>query len=144
MLAGRIAEFRGAKICHLEFHRDSALLLVVLQRTGHERQICGKIRRQLLDILLLHPAVQHFFLQRNVNLFVRIARSLTLVVKGPHECVGEEDPGKALGIEIVGHHRPIGNAAFDIQLVEDVGKIRVAAGFLEFGFLLHQPLGVLG
>ena len=96
----------------------------------------------MFDVLLLHPAVQHLFLQRDVDLLVAIAGALALVVERPHERIGEKHPGKALGIEIVGHHGPVGHALLDIQLVEQVGKIRVALRLLQFSFFLHQPLGV--
>src|SRR5438270_9347883 len=102
----RIAEGRGPKISDLELHRNAAALRVFLQRLADEFKIIGKARRQLADIFLLHPAMQHLLLQRDVTALVGIPRSLALIIEGPQESIGEKYPGEALCIEVVRHHRP--------------------------------------
>ena len=143
LLARGIAEFCRAEIRHFKLHGDAALFLIVFEHAADERQISGEIRRQLFHVFLLHPAMQHFLLQRDIDFLVPIAGALALIIKGPHEGIGEEDPGKALGIEIVRHHRPVGDALLDIQLVENIGEVGVALRLLQLGFLLHQPFRVL-
>ena len=141
----RIAEGRGPKISDLELHRNAAALRVFLQRLADEFKIIGKARRQLADIFLLHPAMQHLLLQRDVNALVGIARSLALIIEGPHESIGEKYPGEALRIEVVRHHRPICHRTLDVDLVEDGIEIRCARELLlDFILLVQQPLGMFG
>ncbi len=121
-----------------------ALFLIVFERLRDELQVVVEAGGQSLDLFLLHPAVQHLLLQRNVDRLVAIARLLFLIVEGPHERVGEEDPDEALGIEVVGHHGAIGDALLDIELVEQIREIRIALLLLQLRFLADQPLGVLG
>src|SRR5438128_10368950 len=85
LLARGIAEFCRAEVGHFELHGDSALLLIVFKHAAEEAQIPGEISRPRLHVLLLHPAVQHLLLQRNVNFLVAIAGALALVIKGPHK-----------------------------------------------------------
>ena len=135
--------FVGAEIRHFKLHGDAALFLIVFEHAADECQISREVRRQLVHVFLLHPAMQHLLLQRDIDFLVPIARALALIVKGPHERIGEEHPGKALGIEIVRHHRPVGDALLDVQLVENIGEVGVALRLLQFGLLLHQPFRVI-
>src|SRR5262249_22951652 len=96
--AARITELCRAEISNLKLHRDPAFLLIVRQRARYESKIIIKLLGKLADILLLHPPMQHFLLKRNIDLLVRVARGLTLVVKRPHEGVGEENPREAFRI----------------------------------------------
>src|SRR5437763_16126495 len=65
--ASRLAEFRRTKVCDLKLHRDPALLLIVFQSAAYESQVVVEFCRELYDFLLLHPAVQHFFLQSKLK-----------------------------------------------------------------------------
>ncbi len=125
--ASRLAKFRRTEVSDFKLHRDPALLLIVFQRAGYEGKVVVEFCGELANTLLLHPAVQHFFLQRNVNLFVGIARCFTLVVKRPHERICEEDPWEAFGVQIIRHHRTIRNTPLDIEFIQNVRKILIAA-----------------
>src|SRR5581483_9539928 len=72
LLARRIVEPGRAKISDFELHRNPALLLIVLKRLGDKFQIAVEVGGKLTDCLLLQPAMQHFFLQRNIYLLVRV------------------------------------------------------------------------
>ena len=87
--------------------------------------------------------MQHFLLQRDIDFLIAIARALALIIEGPHEGIGEENPGKAPGVEIVRHHRPVGDALLDVQLVENIGEVGAALRLFQLGFLLHQPFRML-
>ncbi len=88
--------------------------------------------------------MQHLFLQRDVNLLVRIARSLLPVIEGKQERVCEKNPGKTLGIEVVSHGGAIGDGAFDVQFVENIGEVSIALRLLQLRLFLDQPFHVLG
>src|ERR1035437_3436428 len=62
---GGIAERRRAEIGDLKLHGDAASLRIVLEHLADELQIVGEGAWKFADIFLLHPAVQHFFLQGN-------------------------------------------------------------------------------
>src|SRR5439155_23724454 len=95
--ASRLAKFRRTEVSDFKLHRDTALLLIVFQRAGYEGKVVVEFCGELANTLLLHPAVQHFFLQRNVNLFVGIARCFTLVVNGHMNESGKKTHWKRLG-----------------------------------------------
>ncbi len=140
-----IAESRRAEIGDFKFHGDAAAFRIVFQHLADELQIVGERGRKLADVFLLHPAMQHLFLQRNEDAFVGIARGLALIVERPHERIGEEDPGKALRIEIVGHHGAVGHRTFDVDFVENRVEVGGAGELLlQFGLLVEQPFRVLG
>ena len=139
-----IAESGRAEVGDFKLHRNAATLGIVLQHLTDEFQIVAEHRGKLADIFLLHPAVQHFFLQRNVDAFVGIARRLVLVVERPHERVGKEDPGKPFGIEVVGHHGAVRHGCFNVDLVEnriEVGRSREL--LLQLRLLVEQPFCML-
>ncbi len=96
-------------------------------------------------MFLQHPAMQHFFLQGNEDAFVGIARGLALIVERPHEGVGEENPGEALGIEVVGHHSAVRDRTLGIQFVENRIEVGGAGELpLEFRFFGDEPFCMLG
>ena len=76
---------RRTEISHFKLHRDAASLGIVFEHLADELQVVRERCGKLADILLLHPAVEHLFLERNEYAFIRIAPGLTLVVKRPHE-----------------------------------------------------------
>ena len=136
LLAARISEPERTEVGDLKLHGDAALLLIVLKRLADELQIIVEASGCPLDMLLLHPAVQHLLLKRNVNLLVPVAGAFLLVIEGPHERVGEEDPDEALGIEIVGHHGAVGDALLDVELVQEIREVSSALLLFSSAFLL--------
>ena len=84
--------------------------------------------------------MQHFLLQRNIDFLIAIASTLSLVVERPHKRIGKEHPGKTFGIEVVRHHGPVRDTLLDVQLVEQIGKIRVALAFLNSAFFCTSHL----
>ncbi len=89
--------------------------------------------------------MQHLFLQRNVDAFVRIARRLALIVERPHKRIGKENPGKALWVEVVGHHGAVRHRTLNVDLVENRVEVGCAGELLlQFGLLVEQPFRVLG
>src|SRR5579872_6195677 len=91
-----IAESRGTEVGNFELHRNSAALGIIFQRAADEVQVVSERSRQFADVLLLPPAMQHLFLQWNVDALVGIAPRLSLIVERPHKGVSEEDPRKTL------------------------------------------------
>ena len=88
--------------------------------------------------------MEHFLLQRNVNLLVSIAGAFPPIVEWPHERIRKEDPDKSFRIKIVGHHGAVRDPLLDVQFVENVRKISLPTLLLQLCFLLHQPFGVFG
>ncbi len=145
LLARWIGERRGAEVGHFKFHGDAAFFLVVCEHPNDELQVVTESGGKLGHVFLLHPAVQHFLLQRNVDLFVRVARSLALVVEWPHKRVDEEDPRKALGIEVVSHHGAVRDRTLGVDFVENHVEISWSRILLfQLGLLRYKPLSVLG
>ena len=145
LCARGIAESRGAEIGHLELHGDAAAFRILFQHLADELQVIREGGGKFADILLLHPAVQHLFLQRNVDAFVRIARRLTLIVERPHKRIGKENPGKTLLVEVVGHHGAVRHRTLNVDFVENRVEVGCAGELLlQFGLLVEQPFRVLG
>src|SRR6266576_5330567 len=84
LLSGRIAKLGRTKVGDLELHRDPTLVfLIVFKYLRDELQIVVERSRKLSNFFLLHPAMQHLFLQRDVDLLVNIAGTFFLVVERP-------------------------------------------------------------
>src|SRR6267154_1383370 len=77
--AGRIAEIKATEIGGLEFHGYAALFLIVSQSLADEVFITGEIGGQGTDVFLLHVAMQHFFLKRDVDAHVRVLAGLIAI-----------------------------------------------------------------
>src|SRR3989442_15914081 len=82
------------------------------------------------------------FLQRNVHAKVRVLSGLIAVIEREKERVDEENPMKALGIEVRAERDAIGQARFDVELVENAVPIRGAARFFGGFLFVDQPFGV--
>src|SRR5580698_5798237 len=87
--------------------------------------------------------MQHFLLQRNVNLFVSIAGTFPLIVEWPHERIHKEYPDKPLRIQVVSHHGAVRNPYVNVQLIENVGEVGCSFFLLKLRFFLDQPFAVL-
>src|SRR5580704_12211777 len=85
LFAGGIGERRGPEVRDLKLHGDGAFFPVVREDTDDELEIVPKLGWQPVDALLLHPAMQHFLLERNKYALIRVSGRLTLVVKRPHK-----------------------------------------------------------
>src|SRR5579871_3019348 len=142
--ARRVAKRGRAEIRDFELHGNTAALGIVLQDLADELQVLGKRWWKLADIFLLHPAMQHLFLQRNEHAFVGIASGLALIIEWPHERVREEYPREPLRVEIVGHHGAVGDGTLSVDLVENRVEVGGALHlFLQLILLVEQPLRVL-
>src|SRR5712671_6693500 len=132
--ARRIAEIKATEIGSLEFHGHAALFLIIGQSLPHEVFIAGEIGGQAGQIFLLHVAMQHFFLERDVHAHVRIFSGLIAILERKEKRIHKENPMEALGIEIRSERDPVGQAGLNIELVEDAVPVGGCAGL--FGGLL--------
>src|SRR6266852_9295428 len=101
LLPRGIAKCCRAKVGHFKLLGDASVFLIVLEHLAYEFQIAVQVARKLADVSMVHPAVQHFLLQRDEHAFVGIASRLTLVVERPHEGISEKHPWESFRIEIV-------------------------------------------
>src|SRR5882757_1172060 len=89
--ARRVAEIEGAEIGGLEFHGHAAFFLIIGQSLAHEVFITGEIGGQGTYVFLLHVAMQHFFLQRDVHAHVRVLASLIAILKRKEKRIHKEN-----------------------------------------------------
>src|SRR6266850_44670 len=141
--ARRIAEIEAAEIGSLELHGHAAFFLIVSQSLAHEVFITGEIGGQGAQIFLLHVAMQHFFLKRDVHAHVRVLAGLIAIFERKEKRIDKENPMEALGIEIGSKRHAVGQAGFNIELIEDAVPISSGAGFFGGFLFVDQPLGVL-
>src|SRR5712671_1301313 len=127
--ARRIAEIKAAEIGGLKLHGYAAFFLIVSQSLAHEGFITGEIGGQAADIFLLHVAMQHFFLKRDVDAHVRVLAGLIAIFERKEKRIDKEDPMEALGIEIGSKRHAVGQAGFNIELVQNAVPISGAARF---------------
>ena len=132
--ARRIAEIEAAEIGSLELHGHAALFLIIGQSLAHEVFITGEIGGQAGQIFLLHVAMQHFFLERDVHAHVRIFSGLIAIRERKEKRIDKENPMEALGIEIGSKRHAVRQAGFNIELIEYTVPIISAAGLFG-GFL---------
>src|SRR5712672_3234675 len=142
--ARRIAEIEAAEIGSLEFHGHAAFFLIIGQSLAHEVFITGEIGGQAGQIFLLHIAMQHFFLQRDVHAHVRVLAGLIAIFERKEKRIDKEDPMEALGIEIGSKRHAVRQAGFNIELVQNAVPISGAARFFSGFLFVDQPLRMFG
>src|SRR5712671_1226267 len=67
-----------------------------------------------------------------------------MVVEGIEKRIGEENPVEALGVQVRRHEGAVGEAGFDVELVEDAVEVGLAAGGLGGLFAIGKPFGMFG
>ena len=142
-LARRIGKIERTEVAGLKLLGDAALLLVLFEDAGNERQILIEAVGQAADAGLLHVAVQNFFLERDVHAFVGIFSDDGLVIEGEKERVYEEHPTEPFRVQVTRHGHTIRHGGLDAALVEDVVPITGASRFLSRAGPFLQPAHVL-
>src|SRR5258708_8612933 len=66
-----------------------------------------------------------------------------MVVEGIEKRIGEENPVEALGVQVRRHEGAVGEAGFDVELVEDAVEVCLSAGGLGGFFGIIYLFGII-